>query len=71
MNRMVYKLGPSHRRLHNLAHVELNAVDLAMDTLARFAHLRLPAQFYLDFLHIADDESRHFGESATVTACLS
>lgn len=48
-------------QLHNLAHVELNAVDLAMDTLARFAHLRLPAQFYLDFLHIADDESRHFG----------
>lgn len=48
-------------QLHNLAHVELNAIDLAMDTVARFAHLGLPLQFYLDFLHIADDESRHFG----------
>lgn len=49
-------------RLHNLAHVELNAVDLAMDSVARFAHLGLPVQFYTDFLHIADDEARHFGE---------
>lgn len=28
-------------RLHNLAHVELNAVDLAWDTVARFSHLKL------------------------------
>jgi uncharacterized ferritin-like protein (DUF455 family) len=28
--------------LHNLAHIELNAVDLAMDTVARFSHLGLP-----------------------------
>lgn len=28
-------------RLHNLAHVELNAVDLAWDTVARFSHLNL------------------------------
>ena len=28
-------------RLHNLAHVELNAVDLAWDTVARFSHLGL------------------------------
>lgn len=28
-------------RLHNLAHVELNAVDLAWDTVARFSHLAL------------------------------
>jgi uncharacterized ferritin-like protein (DUF455 family) len=28
--------------LHNLAHIELNAVDLAMDTVARFSRLKLP-----------------------------
>jgi len=47
--------------LHNLAHIELNAVDLAWDTLARFAHLRLPDAFYEDFARVADDESRHLG----------
>jgi len=45
--------------LHNLAHVELNAIDLAWDTLVRFSTLRLPDQFYLDFARVADDESRH------------
>jgi hypothetical protein len=29
--------------LHNLAHIELNAIDLAWDTVARFSHLQLPA----------------------------
>lgn len=28
-------------RLHNLAHVELNAIDLAWDTVARFSNLQL------------------------------
>ena len=28
-------------RLHNLAHVELNAIDLAWDTVARFSSLKL------------------------------
>ncbi|KAI8466191.1 MAG: hypothetical protein J3K34DRAFT_387568 [Monoraphidium minutum] len=50
---------PAHM-LHNLAHIELNAIDLAMDTVARFAHLALPAAFYEDFARVADDESRHF-----------
>ena len=45
--------------LHTLAHVELNAVDLAWDTVARFSPLRLPEQFYADFARVADDESRH------------
>ena len=48
-------------QLHNLAHVELNAIDLAWDTVARFAHLRLPPQLYADFAHVADDEARHLG----------
>lgn len=28
--------------MHQLAHIELNAIDLAWDTVARFAHLQLP-----------------------------
>uniref|UniRef100_A0A1D1YBQ4 Uncharacterized protein HI_0077 n=1 Tax=Anthurium amnicola TaxID=1678845 RepID=A0A1D1YBQ4_9ARAE len=48
--------------LHNLAHVELNAIDLAWDTVARFSPLRevLGEQFFSDFAHVADEESRHF-----------
>uniref|UniRef100_A0A061SKE7 DUF455-domain-containing protein n=1 Tax=Tetraselmis sp. GSL018 TaxID=582737 RepID=A0A061SKE7_9CHLO len=45
--------------LHNLAHIELNAIDLAWDTVARFSALGLPKEFYSDFAHVADDESRH------------
>ena len=45
--------------LLNVAHVELNAIDLAADTVARFAALRLPKRFYEDFFRVADDESRH------------
>lgn len=47
--------------LHNLAHIELNAVDLAWDTLVRFAPLALHEAFYADFARVADDEARHFG----------
>ena len=54
-------LGPTAHVVHNLAHIELNAIDLAWDTVARFASLRgaLPDQFFIDFAHVADDESRH------------
>ena len=47
--------------LHNLAHVELNAIDLAWDSVVRFSSLQLPECFYTDFARIADDESRHLG----------
>ena len=47
--------------LHNLAHIELNAIDLAWDTVVRFSGLDLDEAFYRDFAHVADDESRHFG----------
>ncbi|CAN6444246.1 unnamed protein product [Victoria cruziana] len=48
--------------LHNLAHVELNAIDLAWDTVVRFSSMFdvLGSQFFSDFVHVADDESRHF-----------
>ncbi|KAA0057373.1 DUF455 domain-containing protein [Cucumis melo var. makuwa] len=48
--------------LHNLAHVELNAIDLAWDTVVRFSLFSdvLGEGFFADFAHVADDESRHF-----------
>lgn len=48
--------------LHNLAHVELNAIDLAWDTVVRFSpYVALLGEgFFADFAHVADDESRHF-----------
>lgn len=48
--------------LHNLAHVELNAIDLAWDTVVRFSPYAdlLGEDFFADFAHVADDESRHF-----------
>lgn len=46
--------------LHALAHIELNAVDLHWDILARFAHVAMPMGFYDDWVQAADDEARHF-----------
>ena len=44
--------------LHAIAHIELNAIDLAWDAVYRFRDL--PAGFYADWVAVADDESRHF-----------
>jgi uncharacterized ferritin-like protein (DUF455 family) len=46
--------------LHAVAHIELNAVDLHWDIIARFAHLPMPTGFYDDWVKAADDEARHF-----------
>jgi uncharacterized ferritin-like protein (DUF455 family) len=46
--------------LHALAHIELNAVDLHWDIVARFTHAGLPLGFYDDWVRAADDEARHF-----------
>lgn len=47
--------------LHTLAHIELNAVDLAWDSVVRYSYLGLDRQFYDDFARVADEESRHYG----------
>ncbi len=44
--------------LHAIAHIEFNAVNLALDAAWRFEGM--PAQFYLDWLSVAVDEARHF-----------
>jgi uncharacterized ferritin-like protein (DUF455 family) len=46
--------------LHAIAHIELNAIDLALDMACRFVGQNLPKDFYNDWLGVADDESRHF-----------
>jgi uncharacterized ferritin-like protein (DUF455 family) len=54
--------------LHALAHIELNAIDLAWDIMARFAFLaaskgdafRLPRAFFDDWVKVAADEAKHF-----------
>lgn len=54
--------GPAARiaLLHALAHIELNAIDLAWDLIARFASERWPRDFYDDWVTVAEDEARHF-----------
>lgn len=52
--------------LHAVAHIEFNAIDLALDMLCRFGlDEALPPdqrkQFADDWLSVADDEARHFG----------
>ena len=44
--------------LHAVAHIEFNAINLALDAAWRFAGL--PADFYRDWLRVAAEESLHF-----------
>ncbi len=55
--------------LHAIAHIELNAIDLAWDIVARFAHysdenskdgFNMPRKFFDDWVRVGDDEARHF-----------
>jgi len=47
--------------IHAIAHIELNAIDLAWDIIARFTAYDLPRDFYNDWIGVAVDEARHFG----------
>jgi len=47
--------------LHALAHIELNALDLAWDLIARFGAENSPRGFYDDWLRVADEEATHHG----------
>jgi len=46
--------------LHAIAHIELNAIDLAWDIVARFADHDLPRAFFDDWVQVADEEAKHF-----------
>jgi uncharacterized ferritin-like protein (DUF455 family) len=54
--------GPAARiaLLHALAHIELNAVDLAWDMVARFAPGIGDRGFADDWVRVADEEASHF-----------
>ena len=54
-------LGSSEGRvalLHALAHIEFNAINLALDAAYRFHHM--PKEFVVDWLRIAAEEATHF-----------
>jgi uncharacterized ferritin-like protein (DUF455 family) len=44
--------------LHSIAHIEFNAINLALDAAWRFA--AMPADYYRDWLRVALEESQHF-----------
>lgn len=44
--------------IHAIAHIEFNAINLALDAIVRFAGL--PADYYRDWLHVAAEEALHF-----------
>jgi uncharacterized ferritin-like protein (DUF455 family) len=46
--------------LHALAHIELNAIDLGWDIIARFAGEALPRGFFDDWARVAAEEAGHF-----------
>ena len=44
--------------LHAVAHIEFNAINLALDAIWRFAGM--PRQYYLDWAKVAAEETHHF-----------
>ncbi len=44
--------------LHSLAHIEFNAMNLALDAIWRFPNM--PIQYYEDWLKVAKEEAYHF-----------
>lgn len=45
--------------LHAIAHIEFNAINLALDAVWRFAGM--PTDFYRQWLQVAHEEATHFG----------
>ena len=44
--------------MHSIAHIEFNAVNLALDAVWRFPGM--PPAYYLDWLRVAQEEATHF-----------
>lgn len=44
--------------IHSVAHIEFNAINLALDAACRFRGM--PEQYYRDWISVAADEARHF-----------
>jgi len=56
--RSVHTLEGRAALIHALAHIEFNAINLALDVVWRFANM--PEAFYRDWLSVAREESYHF-----------
>jgi len=54
--------------IHALAHIEFNAINLALDAAHRFAGM--PSAYYADWLRVADEEALHFDLLTTHLATL-
>lgn len=54
--------------IHAIAHIEFNAINLALDAVARFAGM--PVDFYRDWARVAAEEARHFALLTTHLATL-
>lgn len=46
--------------IHSLAHIELNAIDLAWDLVARCARLPMPRAFFDNWVQVGLEEAKHF-----------
>lgn len=46
--------------VHAIAHIELNAIDLALDVVLRFARQNMPRSFYDGWMRVAFEEAKHF-----------
>lgn len=46
--------------LHAIAHIELNAIDMALDIIARFTNENMPRSFFDGWVIVAKEESKHF-----------
>ncbi|MFT5132071.1 MAG: uncharacterized ferritin-like protein (DUF455 family), partial [Gammaproteobacteria bacterium] len=44
--------------VHAIAHIEFNAINLAWDAIYHFQ--QMPEDYYVDWLRVAEDETRHF-----------
>lgn len=44
--------------VHSIAHIEWNAIRLALDAVWRFDGM--PEQYYIDWMRVADEETKHF-----------
>ena len=44
--------------VHAICHIEFNAINLALDAVWRFDGM--PEDFYRNWMHVAEEESRHF-----------
>jgi len=57
--RGIAKQSGRNHLMHAVAHIEFNAINLALDAVYRFADQ--PADYYRDWLRVAAEEAKHFG----------